>query len=483
MDNTRIVTPFLAGKLPREKYPIAQEFAEDLAKIMAVDASAIPFPLINLPSLKGEKGDPGPRGRQGIQGPQGQPGDQGPQGPPGPGPVWRGAWADATEYAIGDLVTQGGSVYIALQNHTSNAPVDQPGSGANWSAYWAVYGNYSSLGDFVDLLDVPSAYAPGDAGKLVAVNATEDGLEFITPSAGAEDFTDLGDVPSSYSGAALQAVRVNAGETGLEFYTPSSGVEDFTDLSDVPSSYTGEGGNLVAVNAGETGLEFISPPSPGAEDFTDLADAPSSYSGAALQAVRVNAGETGLEFYTPAGGVTDFTDLGDVPASYSGEAGKVLAVNGAENALEFITVAGGVTDFTDLSDAPSSYSGQAGLYPRVNSGETALEFSDVISGSAFQGKSSLYVEITSSRSLTDADNGKILWSDDASDFTLTVPNTLTKPFSVTVKAEGTGNIIFDNDGTTAIRNRQGHDRTAGQWAMAAIDYRTGNDVVLSGDTQ
>jgi hypothetical protein len=444
MDNTRIVTPFLAGKLPREKYPIAQEFAEDLAKIMAVDASAIPFPLINLPSLKGEKGDPGPRGRQGIQGPQGQPGDQGPQGPPGPGPVWRGAWADATEYAIGDLVTQGGSVYIALQNHTSNAPVDQPGSGANWSAYWAVYGNYSSLGDFVDLLDVPSAYAPGDAGKLVAVNATEDGLEFITPSAGAEDFTDLGDVPSSYSGA---------------------------------------GGNLVAVNAGETGLEFISPPSPGAEDFTDLADAPSSYSGAALQAVRVNAGETGLEFYTPAGGVTDFTDLGDVPASYSGEAGKVLAVNGAENALEFITVAGGVTDFTDLSDAPSSYSGQAGLYPRVNSGETALEFSDVISGSAFQGKSSLYVEITSSRSLTDADNGKILWSDDASDFTLTVPNTLTKPFSVTVKAEGTGNIIFDNDGTTAIRNRQGHDRTAGQWAMAAIDYRTGNDVVLSGDTQ
>ena len=31
------------------------------------------------------------------------------------------------------------------------------------------------------------------------------------------DFTDLGDVPASYTGEALKVVRVNAGETGLEF--------------------------------------------------------------------------------------------------------------------------------------------------------------------------------------------------------------------------------------------------------------------------
>lgn len=445
MDNTRIVTPFLAGKLPREKYPIAQEFAEDLAKIMAVDAAAIPSPLINLPSLKGEKGDPGPRGRQGIQGIPGLPGEQGTQGPPGPSPVWRGAWANATEYATSDLVTQGGSVYIALQNHTSNAPVDQPGSGANWAPYWAVYGNYTSLGDFVDLLDVPSAYAPGDAGKLVAVNGSEDGLEFIAAAAG---------------------------------------VEDFTDLSDVPSDYTGEAGKIVAVKGSEDGLEFIAA-AVGVEDFTDLGDVPSSYTGASLQAVRVNAGETALEFYTPSGGggASDFTDLGDVPASYTGESGKVVAVNGSEDGLEFITVAGGVTDFTDLADTPSSYTGGAGLQVKVNSGETALEFSSEVVGSSFEGLSSLYVQITADRSLADSDNGKLLYSTSGTDITLTVPNTLTKPFCVTVKAEGTGDIIFDDDGTTVIQNRQGHDRTAGQWAMASIDYRTGNDVVLNGDTQ
>ena len=35
------------------------------------------------------------------------------------------------------------------------------------------------------------------------------------------DFTDLGDVPASYTGEALKVVRVNAGETGLEFATIS----------------------------------------------------------------------------------------------------------------------------------------------------------------------------------------------------------------------------------------------------------------------
>lgn len=39
----------------------------------------------------------------------------------------------------------------------------------------------------------------------------------VNGASGASDFTDLGDVPSSYSGEGLKVVRVNAGETGLEF--------------------------------------------------------------------------------------------------------------------------------------------------------------------------------------------------------------------------------------------------------------------------
>lgn len=141
MDNTRIVTPFLAGKLPREKYPIAQEFAEDLAKIMAVDVAAIPFPLINLPSLKGDRGDTGrvgPRGLRGEKGDQGPQGIQGERGMAGEGFTWREEWQLTTAYNGGDLVTRGGTVYIALSNHTSSSTT-APGTGSQWGTVWDVF--------------------------------------------------------------------------------------------------------------------------------------------------------------------------------------------------------------------------------------------------------------------------------------------------------------------------------------------------------
>ena len=44
------------------------------------------------------------------------------------------------------------------------------------------------------------------------------------------DFTDLGDVPGSYSGAGDKLVKVNTGATGLEFVTLDSLVPDSTEL-------------------------------------------------------------------------------------------------------------------------------------------------------------------------------------------------------------------------------------------------------------
>jgi hypothetical protein len=41
------------------------------------------------------------------------------------------------------------------------------------------------------------------------------------------DFTDLGDVPSTYSGESLKIVRVNAGETALEFVTSPAGTKTY----------------------------------------------------------------------------------------------------------------------------------------------------------------------------------------------------------------------------------------------------------------
>ena len=63
---------------------------------------------------------------------------------------------------------------------------------------------------------------------------------------GATAFTQLTDVPASYSGESHNAVRVNAGETALEFYTPSTGSGvDVIHLQEQQSSGT-NGGNFTS---------------------------------------------------------------------------------------------------------------------------------------------------------------------------------------------------------------------------------------------
>ncbi|MDV2964541.1 glycosyl hydrolase family 28-related protein [Nitratireductor aquimarinus] len=60
----------------------------------------------------------------------------GPEGPTGPGwDNWRGAWATATAYDANDTVSNGGSSYICVSAHTSDA-ASEPGVGGSWGTYW-----------------------------------------------------------------------------------------------------------------------------------------------------------------------------------------------------------------------------------------------------------------------------------------------------------------------------------------------------------
>lgn len=80
----------------------------------------------------------------------------------------------------------------------------------------------------------------GAAGKLLGVNATEDGLEFKDPAeAGAGSFTDLDDAPSAYTGQAGKMVVVNEEEDGVEFSDPPPDVTgEFVDLEN-PQTVSG----------------------------------------------------------------------------------------------------------------------------------------------------------------------------------------------------------------------------------------------------
>jgi len=75
----------------------------------------------------GATGPAGPAGPTGATGPQGPVGPQGPQGPQGPPVNFRGNWASATTYAIGDTVFFNGSSYISLvSSNTGNEPDTSP---------------------------------------------------------------------------------------------------------------------------------------------------------------------------------------------------------------------------------------------------------------------------------------------------------------------------------------------------------------------
>ena len=113
--------------------------------------------------------------------------------------------------------------------------------------------------------------------------------------------------------------------------------DNFTDLDDAPSSFTGEANNVVRVNGAENALEFHG------MAFTDLGQAPSS--GDANEFLRWNSDGTALENTE-----IEFTDLDNTPSTLSGQGGKHVAVNAAGDALEFVDAPTFTSSWVDPSN-------------------------------------------------------------------------------------------------------------------------------------
>ncbi len=90
---------------------------------------------------------------------------------------------------------------------------------------WIAPGGGGGADHFVDLLDVPAAYA-GSGGYVVKVKADASGLEFVAGGAGVSSFNDLDDVPASYVGQEGLFLKVNATADGLEYGAGSAGAPD-----------------------------------------------------------------------------------------------------------------------------------------------------------------------------------------------------------------------------------------------------------------
>lgn len=189
-------------------------------------------------------------------------------------------------------------------------------------------------------------------------------------------FTDLSDVPSSYTGFALKALRVNAGATGLEFYTPTTPFIPYTlsQLSDVELATGLTEGDVLTYRDGIWQTEA---PLTGVTTFLGLTDTPSTYE--PLQIVRVNAGGTALEYHTLPMIPTQLGHLSDVEQGTGVTDGDILRYrDGVWQPEPFpASSGGGASSFISLSDVPGSYAGAAGRLVRVNAGASGLEFYDL----------------------------------------------------------------------------------------------------------
>jgi hypothetical protein len=82
--------------------------------------------------------------------------------------------------------------------------------------------------------------------------------------------------------------------------------------------------------------------------------------------------------------------------------------------------------------------------------------------------------------LTSADNGKVVTLNNASAITLTINTGLGDGFNCLIVQKGIGQITIA--GTATKINRQGHTKTAGQYAVVSIVHIGSEQVIIAGDT-
>lgn len=102
-----------------------------------------------------------------------------------------------------------------------------------------------STGSQTSLGKADTAVQPGDLGALAT-----------------KDEVSVSDIDATGSPTSSTYLRGD-GTWGTPAGGGGGGAEDFTDLGDVPANYSGAGGKFVAVNSGATGLEFVDAPGGG----------------------------------------------------------------------------------------------------------------------------------------------------------------------------------------------------------------------------
>lgn len=170
----------------------------------------------------------------------------------------------------GELLWGDKEITSTLHTHTNKTLLDNLGEDEGELTYNGVAVNTDTNTDtFEALTDTPNSYT-GEAGKIVSVNSTEDGLEFITPSSGggASTFTELTDTPSTLGtdGQFLGLESDMYGQVSMKWKDFPTIPQELTDFSEWPNQNTATEGQVLSLSANMSGgndLVWVDAPSGG----------------------------------------------------------------------------------------------------------------------------------------------------------------------------------------------------------------------------
>ena len=292
----------------------------------------------------------------------------------GGGTTDKGAWADATAYAVDDQVTSNGQTYVATAAHTS-APETQPGVGADWASDW-------KLGAESSRADGKSKTSDGNqnltAALAVAVLVAET-TAYIAPTDASTPhaITTTGGTQTVHAGAKNSAsATANAGNVKFSPDAPT-----FTDAADTGGFLNGGTSYFYRVSATFSSGESLA----GSEAKYD---APS---GTNTNKITVNwtavSGATGYKIYrgtatgeelllATVGAVTTYTDdtnatpAGAMPTSdTSSGVGIAVGVTVAVVSTRAYLAGNAVLDATDVTvEALGPGSGDSAFSAHATSG-------------------------------------------------------------------------------------------------------------------
>jgi hypothetical protein len=171
---------------------------------------------------------------------------------------------------------------------------------------------------------------------------------------------------------------------------------------------------------------------------------------------------------TPAvGDILPITDVSDTTGSPQGTTKRVTVAN-----LVAAAPQGDLVSTNNLSDLTNAVTARTNLGLGTAATSASTDFS-----SAFF---STVTEATTSRTLSDSDNGKVIVCTNSSDITVTIPNTLTAGFGCTLVQSGTGQVQATAGSGTTLNAYGGTATTARYAAINIIPIATAT-YVIDGD--